>query len=40
MESRIAKLLPSLQIPPDDSITELSENNSSIDFEDFNNKDN
>lgn len=40
MESRIAKLLPSLQISSDDSIIEQSENNSSIDFEEFNNKDN
>ncbi|XP_060834830.1 dimethyladenosine transferase 2, mitochondrial [Rhopalosiphum padi] len=40
MESRIAKLLPSLQITSEDSIIEQSENNSSIDFEEFNNKEN
>jgi len=39
MESRIAKLLPSLQNTPEDSIIEKSENNSSIDFEEFTNKD-
>lgn len=40
MESRIVKLLPSLQITHEDSIIEQSENNSAIDFEEFNNKDN
>ncbi|KAE9524919.1 hypothetical protein AGLY_014969 [Aphis glycines] len=40
MESRIAKLLPSLQITSEDSIIEQSERNSSIDIEEFNNKDN
>lgn len=38
MESRISKLLPSLQITSEDSIIEQSERNSSIDFEEFNNK--
>ncbi|XP_025195388.1 dimethyladenosine transferase 2, mitochondrial isoform X2 [Melanaphis sacchari] len=40
MESRIAKLLPSLQITTEDSIIEQSENNTSIDFIEFNNKNN
>jgi len=40
MESRIAKLLPSLQITSEDSIIEQSERNSTIDIEEFNNKDN
>uniref|UniRef100_A0A2S2PDI7 Dimethyladenosine transferase 2 n=1 Tax=Schizaphis graminum TaxID=13262 RepID=A0A2S2PDI7_SCHGA len=40
MESRIAKLLPSLQITSEDSIIEQSESNSSIDFEEFNDKEN
>jgi len=33
MESRISKLLPSLQIATDDAIVEQSENNSPLDFE-------
>lgn len=40
MESRIVKLLPSSQITHEDSVIEQSENNSAIDFEEFNNKDN
>lgn len=38
MENRIAKLLPPLQTTSDDSIIEQSDNNSSLDFEEFNNK--
>lgn len=38
MESRIAKLLPSLQMTPDDSIIEQSEHNASLDLEEYDNK--
>lgn len=33
MESRISKLLPSLQITTDDAVVEQSENNSPLEFE-------
>jgi hypothetical protein len=38
MESRIAKLLPSVQIASEDSVIEQSEHNSSLDLEEFNDK--
>lgn len=40
MESRVAKLLPPIQVTSDHFIIEKSENNSSLDYEEFNNKDN
>lgn len=40
MESRITKLLPSLQVTSDHLTVERSEDNSSLDYEEFDNKDN